>query len=277
MANKTRSNFILLQCSCNLSHSLTQGIEGTWEIFSYAHFINQLRLIHYMSTMSCLPENKFHYTNEFSFSIALCQWGTQSSLISTEKTRAENLIICPSQSINKLSQSTYQASVKSWLLSDTIPCKVRSCTQICLAPKSGLLLLGYPVFPLSTCSHNGTGLGKNDLTCPWGCLGGTESRNLRTRASWFQQWHWVSGSDWLLSTIKSGWDKAVIWVSRSRNKRKERQKTCKSWIRKLIISPFCRKFCRTENDHSSPDNQAALLDTKRPFPQQGKGSGQIDC
>lgn len=52
------------------------------------------------------------------------------------------------------------------------------------------------------------------------CPESTESRNLRTRASWFHPQHWVSERGWLLSVIKSGWDTAGIWVRRWRQKEK---------------------------------------------------------
>lgn len=112
------------------------------------------------------------------------------------------------------------------------PCKVLYAD--CLIPKAGLLLLGYPVFP-NCPSHNDTELRKNDVTCPWGCPGGTESGNLRTGASGLQQWLWVSKSDWLLAMIKSGGDKAVIWVSRSMDKGREMTVNMQKLTKKVLI------------------------------------------
>jgi hypothetical protein len=165
-----------------------------------------------MCPPACLPWNKLHYTNVLTSSIALCQRGTQVITEETEET-TENLA---SQRLN-----FYKAPTKAIALNqilqpcDTVHSNTKSCTH------TVWLYYWVTQFFLSTCSHNGTGPGKNDATCPRRYCSGTESGNLRTGASWSQQWHRVSESDWLLSMIKSGWDKVVIWVSRSRNKRRE--------------------------------------------------------
>lgn len=131
-----------------------------------------------------------------------------------------------------------QHRIESRLLSDIVHSSVRSCAQIVWFPNQGSHYW-VTLFSLSTSSHNGTGLRKNGPTCPWGCPGGTESGNLRTGASWFQQWHWVSESDWLLSMIKPDGTKQLSGLADQGTKRGRRQQTCKSWIRKFSsLLPF---------------------------------------
>lgn len=70
---------------------------------------------------------------------------------------------------------------------------------------------------------------------------GTESRNLRTRASWFHPQHWVSECGWLLSMIKLGRETSVIWVRRSRQKEGKIANMHKLNQKTLSLLPFNRQ------------------------------------
>lgn len=107
-----------------------------------------------------------------------------------------------------------------------------------------------------------------NLSPQWSCAE-TEWRDLSTRepgqrrkwkpengSKWMPTMAWVSGPHWLLSVVQTGQDKAVIWVSRSRDKGRERTANMQKLSEKVLIFASLQPTLRSP-DHWNPRQAAA--------------------